>query len=294
MEIVPNSNLQSKYNEFVFSNGLLNKPIEEFSEKLKTIFPEDKYSTFREQVVELFSLDQKIGNIIDDNTTINKIFLLEIKIIKMSIIKLMDDVDKNSEQANLLSEFLILVDKNLNKLNKILESKSDNLYLQGGALVTYSSDLTATKNFITTKWIESVDEIFESNNLEESIINFIEQIFKLNGFKLTDQDKLNINQIIKSMCANLKIISRAKNKLSEYNNKYTNLGLSQSIKSIESIKKTSIILLTKTFLDIYLDNLLYVVEHKISSIEKILNGGLKKINLKHLRYKIEYLINKKI
>ncbi len=294
MEIVPNSNLQSKYNEFVFSNGLLNKPIEEFSEKLKTIFPEDKYSTFREQVVELFSLDQKIGNIIDDNTTINKIFLLEIKIIKMSIIKLMDDVDKNSEQANLLSEFLILVDKNLNKLNKILESKSDNLYLQGGALVTYSSDLTATKNFITTKWIESVDEIFESNNLEESIINFIEQIFKLNGFKLTYQDKLNINQIIKSMCANLKIISRAKNKLSEYNNKYTNLGLSQSIKSIESIKKTSIILLTKTFLDIYLDNLLYVVEHKISSIEKILNGGLKKINLKHLRYKIEYLINKKI
>lgn len=294
MEIVPNSNLQSKYNEFVFSNGLLNKPIKEFSEKLKTIFPEDKYSTFREQVVELFSLDQKIGNIIDNNTTINKIFLLEIKIIKMSIIKLMDDVDKNSEQANLLSEFLILVDKNLNKLNKILESKSDNLYLQGGALVTYSSDLTATKNFITTKWIELVDEIFESNNLEESIINFIEQIFKLNGFKLTDQDKLNINQIIKSMCANLKIISRAKNKLSEYNNKYTNLGLSQSIKSIESIKKTSIILLTKTFLDIYLDNLLYVVEHKISSIEKILNGGLKKINLKHLRYKIEYLINKKI
>ena len=201
--------------------------------------------------------------------------------------------DTNPEQEHLLTEFLNLVDKNLTKVNDILETNTQH----GSSLVQYkfeSYNFSGTKNIIASRWLESVNEIFESENLEKSINDFVLVIFNNNGFKLTDQDNINISQIIKLMCSNLEIISKAKINLEEYNKKYIDLGLAQSIKSIESIKKTAILLLTKTFLDKYLDQLIDVVEHKISSLEKILDGGLYNSSLKYLKYKIEYLIIKNI
>jgi hypothetical protein len=293
------------YTEFDFSNGLLKKPIKEFSNTLSVIFPGDKYSLFRNQVVDLFGIDQNLSNKIDENSTINKIFLLEVKILKKHIIELMEDA--NPEQENLLADFLALVNKNLDKVNNILETNTHlpvtGITQNGSSLVKYSQNqnpfelmnLSSTKNFITSKWLESVDKIFESDDIEKSINEFVLVIFKDNGFKLTVEDKINISQIIKSMCVNLEIISKAKIKLEAYNKKYTDLGLAQSIKSIGSIKKTSVLLLTKTFLDKYLDQLIDVVEYKISSIEKILDGGnVYKSGIKYLKYKIEYLVNKKI
>jgi hypothetical protein len=299
-KIVPNSkNTLTLYSTFDFSNGLLIKPIEEFSKTLETIFSGDKYILFRNQVIDLFGVDQNISNKIDENSTINKIFLLEVKILKKNILSLMDDA--NPEQENLLGEFLILINKNLDKVNNILESNthlpSTGITQKGSSLVNYGTiNLTSTKNFITTRWLESVDKIFESEDLEQSINNFVIVIFKENGFKLTENDRLDISKIIKSMCINLKIISNGKTKLEAYNKKYADLGLGQSIKSINSIKKTSVLLLTKTFLDKYLDQLIDVVEHKISYIEKILDGGdeMSKSSFKYLKYKIEYLVNKKI
>ncbi len=289
------------YSEFDFSNGLLKKPIEEFSKTLEIIFPGPKYSLFRNQVIDLFGVDQSISNKIDENSTINKIFLLEVKILKKNILELMEDA--NPEQENLLADFLVLVNKNLDKVNNILDSETHlpktGITQRGSSLVNYNltniTNMTSTKNLIATRWLESVDKIFESDDLEKSINEFILVIFKDNGFKLTEEDKININQIIKSMCANLKIIEKAKVRLEMYNKKYVDLGLTQSIKSIGSIKKTSVLLLTKTFLDKYLDQLIDIVEYKISSIEKILDGGnMSKANFKYLKYKIEYLVNKKI
>ncbi len=303
-KIVPHSNTLSLYSEFDFSNGLLKRPIEEFEKTLELIFPGPKYSLFRAQVVDLFGVDQNISNKIDENSTVNKIFLLEVKILKKHILKLMEDA--NPEQEDLLAQFLALVNKNLDKVNNILET---NTHLPKTGITQIGSSLgkntfygfyepiglSSTKNFIITKWLESVDDIFESDNLEKSINDFVIIIFKENGFKLTDQDKANIGQIIKSMCVNLETIEKAKVKLEVYNKKYVDLGLAQSIKSIGSIKKTSILLLTKTFLDKYLDQLIDVVEHKISSIEKILDGGNEvKASVKYLKYKIQYLVYKKI
>jgi len=285
--------------EPMFSNGLLKKPTREFQAILESIFSGEKYDLFRTQVLDLFIIDQNISDKIDDSSIINKIFLLEIKIFKKNILKLLKDA--NPEQEDLLTQFLELVNKNLDKINNILETDihlpETRITQIGSSLVKYNSiNLSSTKNFIATKWLESVDEIFESEDLEKSINNFVLSIFKENGFKLIDQDNINISQIIKSMCVNLEVIEKAKSKLEIYNRKYVDLGLSQSIKSISSIKKTSVLLLTKTFLDKYLDQLMDVVEHKISSIEKILDGGDKKYRpgIKYLKYKIEYLINKKI
>jgi hypothetical protein len=81
-------------------------------------------------------------------------------------------------------------------------------------------------------------------------------------------------------------------KLEVYNKKYVSLGLDKSIKSIWSLRKTSVLLLTKTFLDKYLDMLLNVVDHKITMLEKIF-GGNKLPNTKYLEYKIKYLLIKK-
>jgi len=293
------------YSEFDFSNGLLKKPIEEFSKTIEIIFPGEKYSLFRNQVVDLFGVDQNLNNKIDENSTINKIFLLEVKILRKNIIQLMEDA--NPEQEDLLEDFLALVNKNLDKVNNILESNTNlpvtGITQKGSSLVKYSQEqnpfelmnLSSTKNFIVTRWLESVDKIFESDDIENSINDFVLVTFKDNGFKLTEKDKISVIKIIKSMCVNLEIISKAKIKLEAYNKKYTDLGLAQSIKSIGSIKKTSVLLLTKTFLDKYLDQLIDVVEYKISSIEKILDGGnVYKSGIKYLKYKIEYLVNKKI
>lgn len=301
------SNTLTLYSEFDFSNGLLKKPIEEFEATLDIIFPGPKYSLFKTQIVDLFGVDQNISNKIDENSTINKIFLLEVKILKKNIIELMEDA--SPEQENLLENFLVLVNKNLDKVNNILESDTlvplTGLSIPPSGLIQTGSSLSSirhtpinllsTKNFIATRWLESVDKIFESDNLFESINDFVLVIFKDNGFKLIDQDRHAISQIIKSMCTNLEIIEKAKTKLQAYNVKYKNLGLDKSIKSISSIKKTSVVLLTKTFLDKYLDQLMDVIEYKISSIEKILDGGKKfKLDFKYLKYKIEYLLNKKI
>jgi hypothetical protein len=290
------------YSEFDFSNGLLKKPIKEFSNTLDIIFPGDKYSLFKNQVLDLFGIDQNISNKIDENSTINKIFLLEVKILKKNIIKLMEDA--NPEQENLLSDFLALVNKNLSKVNNILETNTHlpitGITQSGSSLVKYAYDqnsfesinLSSTKNFIITKWLESVNNIFNSNDIEKSINEFIITVFKDNGFKLTPQDEKNISQIIESMCDNLEIIEQSRIKLEVYNKKYISLGLDKSIKSIGSLKKTSILLLSKTFLDKYLDMLLNVVNHKITILERIF-GGNKIPNKKYLEYKIKYLLIKK-
>jgi hypothetical protein len=111
-----------------------------------------------------------------------------------------------------------------------------------------------------------------------------------------DASGSDVVKIVKGTHLTVTTFPNGKTKLEAYNKKYADLGLGQSIKSINSIKKTSVLLLTKTFLDKYLDQLIDVVEHKISYIEKILDGGdeMSKSSFKYLKYKIEYLVNKKI
>lgn len=457
------------FSGFNFENGLLQESIEDFKEKLELYFPDEKYKIFKYEVVDLFSVDGDIYSKIDDNITMNKIFLLEMKIFKKHIIELIGN--SNFEQQNILNKFLELVNKNLTKANFVLEHESDlsskqldkiqdinqlkeleknfqhggrvdmtnrfeiannNQYdkqigLDGELKTPYeilikkepigknsintkrisiepidkepiniepidketiniepietnlfdptlgnikpvsidfiytnlldptlenivpinteqvdkksvdtelvntdlnnpvSINLVSTntnlveqnpdklesinlelkklvlnrpelnrqdivKQYITNKWIEQIDKIFESKNIELEINTFILEAFKANGFKLIKEDEEHINKIIKSMCGNLDVINQAKEKLEMYSRKYISLGLDQSIKSIESLKKTSVLLLTKTFLEKYLDMLLSVVNHKITYLEKIMDGGDR--SEKYLKYKIKYLINK--
>ena len=437
------------FSGFDFEKGLLKEPIEKFAEKLSVVFSEKEYSTFKSQVCNLFEVDQSIYDKIDDNTTINKIFLLEIKIFRKTIVNLVQNA--SPLQQEILNKFLKLVNSNLQKVNTILES--DKNYQMGGkdanALVqmpslnigytrdTFIKDLgvsnpkpeiiielnqvkktnpnknqiiqvptqtqdidivstqtqnidivpTQTKKIVPTQtqnidivptqtkgidivptqtqdidivptqtqdivptqtqdivpiqtqdivptqtqdidivptqtkyivptqiqyivptqtkdiipiqtmrkimvseWVNHVDQIFESDNLEKSIGYFITDTFKSNGFKLVKKDKILIDQIVKQMCKNLSTINQAKTNLEQYNRKYKTLGLDKSIKSINSLKKTSVLLLTKTFLDKYLDLMINVVDHKIDSLEKLIMGGER--SNKYLKYKIKYLINK--
>ena len=310
------------FSGFNFNNGLLEEPIEDFNKKLEIFFPGEKYNIFRYQVIDLFTIDKSIYNKIDDNRTINKIFLLEIKIFKRHILDLI--TDSNPDQQDILNEFLKLVNKNLTNVNEILVSNSnlditplvittlpitplsmtpqDKMPLgvtllsqQGGGKSYLDTHMEPNinnhiKKFIVSEWIEQVDKIFESDNLENAINEFVIIAFKSNGFKLVQSDEQEIKQIINQMCDNLKIINDTKIQLEIYNKKYVSLHLNKSIKSIGSLKKTSILLLTKTFLDKYLDMLIQVVDYKLTSLEKILIGG--DISNKYLKYKIKYLINK--
>ena len=369
------------FSGFDFENGLLKEPINVFKKKLEIFFPGDKYRILRYEIVDLFGVDENIYEKVDNNITIGKIFLLEIKIFKKHILDLLKDSDP--EQQNILNRFLKLVNMNLTKVNSVLESEAEipriiNSQLVGGrinlatdsvismqnepyeltkqnlapntnqkkntsdfviqqvklqvepednqkkntsedkqdVLEVKSQDepqiksqdvllklelvpkpeptdnIIQVKKFIINEWSNAVEQIFQSENLEQSINQFIIRVFKANGFKLISSDTVQINQIVKSMCDNLEIIDQARLKLEVYNKKYISLGLNKSIKSIGSLRKTSVLLLTKTFLDKYLDMLLNVVNHKITMLEKIF-GGNKLSNTKYLEYKIKYLLIKK-
>jgi hypothetical protein len=314
-----NTNL---FSGFDFTNGLLKEPIQEFERKLEIFFPGDKYRILRYEIIDLFGIDQNIYGKVDENITIGKIFLLEIKIFKKHILDLLKDSDP--AQQDILNKFLQLVNKNLTKVNSVLETDSgipgileshELLKLEGGAVgldqqiqlnsldinkynkdqdpsLVQEKDLTTSvKKVVISEWTKNVDRIFESKDIEQAINQFVIQVFKSNGFKLVVEDTIKIKQIIKTMCVNLKIIDGARAKLEIYNKKYVGLGLDKSIRSIGSLRKTSVLLLTKTFLDKYLDLLLNVVDHKITMLEKIVGGNLQS-DKKYLKYKIKYLLIK--